>query len=240
MQSNHLTRLLVGGTTLALLNAALSVSVMTQPVSARELVANANATNAADPGGASAASAAMNAKARSNMPSRSGRQASRPYRPQQNQNRSTATETKANDQADSGTLVAMASGGKQLGSCPLKHTDVQAEISGYIARVTVKQVFQNPFKDKIEAVYTFPLSENGAVDEMQMKVGARVIKGSIKKREEARQIYDQARANGYVASLLDQERTNIFTQSVANIEPGKEIEITIKYIETLPQSKGTF
>jgi hypothetical protein len=135
MQSNHLTRLLVGGTTLALLNAALSVSVMTQPVSARELVANANATNAANPGGASAASAAMNARAMSNMPSRSGRQASRPYRPHQNQNQS--KETKANDQADSGTLVAMASGGKQLGSCPLKHTDVQAEISGYIARVTV-------------------------------------------------------------------------------------------------------
>jgi Ca-activated chloride channel family protein len=238
MQSNHLTRLLVGGTTLALLNAALSVSVMTQPVSARELVANANATNAANPGGASAASAAMNARAMSNMPSRSGRQASRPYRPHQNQNQS--KETKANDQADSGTLVAMASGGKQLGSCPLKHTDVQAEISGYIARVTVKQVFQNPFKDKIEAVYTFPLSENGAVDEMQMKVGSRVIKGSIKKREEARQIYDQARANGYVASLLDQERTNIFTQSVANIEPGKEIEITIKYIETLPYEAGKF
>lgn len=216
MQSNHLTRLLVGGTTLALLNAALSVSVMTQPVSARELVANANA----------------------GAPSHSAKQARRQNRQQQNQNKS--TETKANDQADSGTLVAMAAGGKQLGSCPLKHTDVQAEISGYIARVTVKQVFQNPFKDKIEAVYTFPLSENGAVDEMQMKVGTRVIKGSIKKREEARQIYDQARANGYVASLLDQERTNIFTQSVANIEPGKEIEITIKYIETLPYEAGKF
>lgn len=216
MQSNHLTRLLVGGTTLALLNAALSVSVMTQPVSARELVANANA----------------------GAPNRQARQAIRQNRQQQKQNQS--AETKANEQADSGTLVAMASGGKQLGSCPLKHTDVQAEISGYIARVTVKQVFQNPFKDKIEAVYTFPLSENGAVDEMQMKVGARVIKGSIKKREEARQIYDQARANGYVASLLDQERTNIFTQSVANIEPGKEIEITIKYIETLPYEAGKF
>jgi len=188
---------------------------MTQPVSARELVANAN----------------------TGAPSRSTRQALKQYRQQQNKS---TTETKANEQADSGTLVAMASGGKQLGSCPLKHTDVQAEISGYIARVTVKQVFQNPFKDKIEAVYTFPLSENGAVDEMQMKVGARVIKGSIKKREEARQIYDQARANGYVASLLDQERTNIFTQSVANIEPGKEIEITIKYIETLPYEAGKF
>jgi hypothetical protein len=81
MQSNHLTRLLVGGTTLALLNAALSVSVMTQPVSARELVANANATNAANPGGASAASAAMNASTMSIMPSRSESAAKQAYRP---------------------------------------------------------------------------------------------------------------------------------------------------------------
>ncbi len=140
----------------------------------------------------------------------------------------------------SGTLVAMLGSGKQLGQCPLKHTDVKCDISGYIARVTVKQTFHNPYKDKIEANYTFPLSDSGAVDEMLMKVGERTIHGTIKKREEAKQIYEQAKANGQVASLLDQERTNIFTQSVANIEPGKEIEITIKYVETLPFENGKY
>jgi Ca-activated chloride channel family protein len=75
---------------------------------------------------------------------------------------------------------------------------------------------------------------------MTMKIGDRTISGTIKKREEARAIYEQARNDGYVASLLDQERTNIFTQSVANIEPGKEIEITIKYIETLPYESGKY
>ena len=94
----------------------------------------------------------------------------------------------------SGTLVAMLGSGKQQGQCPLKHTDVNCDISGYIARVTVKQTFHNPFNNKIEAVYTFPLSENGAVDEMLMKVGDRTIHGTIKKREEARRIYDAARA----------------------------------------------
>jgi len=198
MQSNYLTRLLVGGTTVALLNAALSISVLASPASARQLVAIGS--KKASSGG----------------------------------------EQKQKQKENGGTLLAMSSSGKPLGRCPLKHTDVQTEISGYIARVTVKQVFQNPFKDKIEANYTFPLSDNGAVDEMLMKVGTRVIKGQVKKREEARQIYEQAKANGYVASLLDQERTNIFTQSVANIEPGKEIEITIKYIETLPYEAGKF
>ncbi|MBS1995832.1 MAG: VWA domain-containing protein [Cyanobacteria bacterium SZAS LIN-2] len=153
---------------------------------------------------------------------------------------SDSNESKFKSAEGSGTLIAMLSSGKELGQCALKHTDVSCDISGYIARVTVKQTFHNPYKDKIEALYTFPLSENGAVDEMLMKVGDRVVHGTIKKREEAREIYERARANGQTASLLDQERTNIFTQSVANIEPGKEIEITIKYVETLPFEKGKY
>jgi Ca-activated chloride channel family protein len=140
----------------------------------------------------------------------------------------------------SGQLIAMMSSGKELGKCPLKHTSVTAKVSGYVSRVTVKQTFQNPFKDKIEAVYTFPLSDTGAVDEMIMKVGNRTIHGTIKKREEAKEIYDAAKARGNVASLLDQERPNIFTQSVANIEPGKEVEITIQYIDLLPYEDGKY
>lgn len=131
-------------------------------------------------------------------------------------------------------------GGKEAGKCPLKHTNVSARVSGYLSRVTVTQVFENPFKDKIEAVYTFPLSESGAVDDMKMKIGDRIVHGTIKKREEARQIYETAKARGYAASLLDQERTNIFTQSVANIAPGKQIEITIQYVEMLPYEAGRF
>jgi Ca-activated chloride channel homolog len=145
------------------------------------------------------------------------------------------------DCSDSGILVAMAAAGqKELGRCPLKHTSVKASISGYVARVSVRQQFHNPFQEKIEAVYTFPLPAEAAVDEMTMKVGSRVIKGSIKKREEARQIYDQARARGNVAALLDQERPNIFTQSVANIEPGENIDIEINYVNLLAYEDGAF
>ncbi|MBL0185129.1 MAG: VWA domain-containing protein [Candidatus Obscuribacter sp.] len=153
---------------------------------------------------------------------------------------SSQTEVNRFGNEGSGTLTAMVAGTKKSIVCPLKDTKVTADISGYVARVTVKQKFVNPSNSKIEAVYTFPLSENSAVDEMTMKIGDRTISGTIKKREEARAIYEQARNDGYVASLLDQERTNIFTQSVANIEPGKEIEITIKYIETLPYESGKY
>lgn len=140
----------------------------------------------------------------------------------------------------SGQLTAMASSGKELGQCPLKHTSVTANVSGYVSKVTVKQTFHNPYKEKIEALYTFPLSDTGAVDDMVMKVGQRTIHGTIKKREEAKQIYEAAKSRGNVASLLDQERPNIFTQSVANIEPGKEVEITIQYIDLLPYEDGKY
>lgn len=142
--------------------------------------------------------------------------------------------------ADPGNLIAIGKDGKPAGPCPLKHTDVNVEISGFVSHVTVKQVFENPFKEKIEAIYTFPLSADGAVYEMYMKVGDKTIRGEIKRREEARRIYEEARDQGKVASLLDQERPNIFTQSVANIVPGARVEITIKYVELIPYADGKF
>jgi Ca-activated chloride channel homolog len=139
-----------------------------------------------------------------------------------------------------GSLQILSSEGQIAGLCPLKHTEVKAEISGFLSRVLVTQEFENPFKEKIEAVYTFPLPQNAAVDDMTMRVGDRVVRGRIKRREEARAVYEAARAAGHVASLLDQQRPNIFTQSVANIMPGEKVQITISYVETLKYEDGSY
>ena len=137
-----------------------------------------------------------------------------------------------------GQLTVIEPDGKPGANCPLQHTSVKAEVSGFVAKVEVKQVFRNPGQEKIEAVYTFPLSANGAVDEMLMKIGDKVVSGEIKRREEAKRIYEAARDKGHLASLLDQERPNIFMQSVANIMPGQMVEIVIKYVEFLNYEKG--
>lgn len=123
---------------------------------------------------------------------------------------------------------------------PLKHTKVDAQVSGPVARVEVTQTFRNPYAETIEATYVFPLPHDAAVCDFRMKIGDRVIMGLIEKRDEARRIYEEARASGHVASLLEQERPNIFTQSVANILPGREIDVTITYVETLPYEKGAW
>jgi Uncharacterized protein containing a von Willebrand factor type A (vWA) domain len=130
--------------------------------------------------------------------------------------------------------------GAIAGLCPLKHTDVKAEISGFLSRVVVTQEFENPYKDKIEAVYTFPLPHNAAVDDMTLRIGDRIVRGRIKLREEARAIYEAARSAGQVAGLLDQQRPNIFTQSVANIMPGEKVTIIISYVETLKYEAGAY
>ena len=140
----------------------------------------------------------------------------------------------------SGNLTVIEPDGKPGAPCPLEHTSVKAEVSGFLARVRVKQTFHNRSEKKIEAVYTFPLSASGAVDEMTMLVGSRLVRGLIKRRDEARRIYERARERGQVASLLDQERPNIFTQSVANILPGEKVEISIGYVETLTYADGAF
>ncbi len=139
-----------------------------------------------------------------------------------------------------GALYAVGKKGVELGACPLKNTNVRADISGFIARVRVVQEFENSFTEPIEAVYTFPLSQNSAVDDMTMKIGERIIRGKIMKREEARKVYETAKAEGKTAGLLDQERPNIFTQAVANIMPGEKVVIEISYVETLKYEDGSY
>lgn len=148
--------------------------------------------------------------------------------------------TAAQESETQGALQVLDATGKPKAICPLKHTSVKAEISGFISRVVVTQEFENPFKEKIEAVYTFPLPQNAAVDDMTMIVGERTVRGRVLRREEAQAVYEAAKTGGKVASLLDQERPNIFTQSVANIMPGEQIKITISYVETLKYEDGSY
>jgi Ca-activated chloride channel family protein len=124
--------------------------------------------------------------------------------------------------------------------CPLTHTDVQGELSGLLARVKVTQEFVNPTSDRVEAVYTFPLPQHAAVDDLTMTVGDRTVRGLIKKRQEAREIYERAREAGQTAALLQQERPNIFTQAVANIPPNGRVIIEIAYVETLDYDEGRY
>lgn len=130
--------------------------------------------------------------------------------------------------------------GGQIVDFPLKHTKVDADVSGPVARVLVTQTFQNPYDETIEAVYVFPLPHDAAVCDFEMRIGDRTIRGEIERREEARRIYENARDQGHVASLLEQQRPNVFSQSVANILPGNEIDVTITYVETLPYEKGAW
>jgi Ca-activated chloride channel family protein len=139
-----------------------------------------------------------------------------------------------------GSMVTTLPGEDKPVPMPLKHTSVDAYVSAYIATVDVQQQFHNPFDTKIEAVYVFPLPQNAAINEFVMTIGDRRIRGIIRDRAEAKQIYTEARAQGHVASLLTQERPNIFTQKVANIEPGKQIDVNIKYYNTLAWDDGWY
>jgi Ca-activated chloride channel homolog len=136
-------------------------------------------------------------------------------------------------------LYANSPDGEKL-SFPLEHTEVLAKIAGNIARVEVIQTFQNPFNHPLEAIYIFPLPDESAVDDMEIKIGDRIIKGNIKKREEAKKIYQEAKKQGKTVGLLEQERDNIFTQSLANILPGEKIDVTIRYTDSLKFTGGNY
>ena len=126
----------------------------------------------------------------------------------------------------------------ERGLFPLQHTTVIARIVGNLARVRVRQTFANRSDRSLEATYVFPLPCKAAVDRFEVCIGHRTIAGRIETRETAYQIYQQAKQAGRTAGLLEQERDNLFTQSIAHIQPGEQIEIHLCYTELLPWDGG--
>ncbi len=123
-------------------------------------------------------------------------------------------------------------------AAPILDTDVEMRITGLVARTRVTQRFLNETALRVEGVYAFPLPENAAVDTLRLVVGERVIEGQVKEREVARQIYEEARSEGRKAALLEQQRPNLFTTSVANLGPGEVVEVAIEYQQELRYDGG--
>jgi len=119
-------------------------------------------------------------------------------------------------------------------------TDADLVVSGPTIRARITQVFRNPTAEWVEARYVYPLPEGGAVDTLKMIVGGRVIVGDIKEKREARAVYRQAKNDGRKAALVEQERPNIFSNSVANIGPGETVLVQIEYQEPVHQAGGEF
>ncbi len=117
---------------------------------------------------------------------------------------------------------------------PLAGVSLKARVIDRVAEVHVEQKFHNPYPDPIEAVYVFPLAGGCAVSKFEMQVGARIVKGKVEERGEARRQYTEAIEQGKRAALLEQERDDVFTVQVGNITPGEEITVRLTYSERLP------
>lgn len=122
----------------------------------------------------------------------------------------------------------------------LKHTDVRVLVTGPVGRAIVTQTWHNPNPRPVDGLYLFPLPQDAAVSDMRLEIGERVVESDIKRRAEARRIYEQAAAQGRVAGLLDQERPNVFAQRVANIMPGMEIRVVLAYDQPLAPDGGRY
>jgi Ca-activated chloride channel family protein len=143
-------------------------------------------------------------------------------------------------EAKFGTLLFKAVEQDRYVPAPLVGTDIDITVSGPTARARITQHFYNPTDGWVEGVYVYPLPENSAVDTLKMVVGDRVIVGEIKERIEAKRIYEEAKRDGKKAALVEQERPNIFTNSVANIGPGEVVVVQLEYQQTVPQSGNEF
>jgi len=120
------------------------------------------------------------------------------------------------------------------------NTDVRMDISGLVARVKVRQEFRNEGADWVEGIYVFPLPDKAAVDRMRLHIGDRFIEGEIREKEQAKKEYEEAKKSGKKASLVQQQRANLFTTSVANVAPGELVVVEIEYLEDLRYEEGRF
>lgn len=123
---------------------------------------------------------------------------------------------------------------------PMIGADYEVDVRGGLATVVVKQSFENPTDSTIEPIYEFPIYEKAAVYAMTMQIGERRVQAEIKRKKEAREEYEEAKRQGKQAALLDQDRPNLFVQRVANVEPGEQVEITLKYTHALPKDRGAY
>ena len=128
----------------------------------------------------------------------------------------------------------------ELDALPLKATSAQVDIAGVIADVKVKQVYKNEGQKALEAIYIFPGSTRAAVYGMKMTIGERTIVAKIEEKQAAREQYEQAKQEGKSASLLEQQRPNVFQMNVANIMPGDEIMVELSYTELLVPTDGLY
>lgn len=129
----------------------------------------------------------------------------------------------------SGTLLLEALESGLFVEAPMVATDVDIDVTGPVVRARVTQRFENPSDQWVEGVYVFPLPDGAGVDRLRILIGDRAIEGEIRERQEARRIYEEARSAGVRASLVEQERPNMFTNSVANIGPGETVVVQIEY-----------
>lgn len=127
-----------------------------------------------------------------------------------------------------------------LDQMPLKSTISEINIAGVIADVKMRQVYINTGKKPLEALYVFPASTRAAVYAMQMQVGKRLVVAKVASKDQARERYEQAKAQGRTSSLLEQERPNVFQMSVANIQPNDSIIVTMNYTELLVPEDGEY
>ncbi|HHW77059.1 MAG TPA: VWA domain-containing protein [Xanthomonadaceae bacterium] len=123
---------------------------------------------------------------------------------------------------------------------PLLKTDIDADVQGDVARVTVTQTFANPLDRAVHATYLFPLNENAAVNAMTMEIGDERVRAKIQRIEEARATFQKAKSEGRSAALLSQHRPNMFTQDIANLMPGLPIKVALTYAQTVPRVDGAY
>src|ERR1700687_400128 len=142
--------------------------------------------------------------------------------------------------AKSGALLLRSEVAGQYTVAPTVQTEVAISVTGMIARTRLTQLFHHAGSDFVEGIYVFPLPEQAAVDHLQVQIGERLIEGEIQAKDDARRSFERTKQEGRKPPLLEQQRPNLFTSSVAAIGPNEMVQVRIEYQQSLAYENGEY
>ena len=151
-----------------------------------------------------------------------------------------AMEEEDTDEENLAPYIIILSGDPSVDRFPLKETSVTTDIDGIIAETYVVQTYANEGESPINASYVFPASDNVTIHGMRMIIGDNIVTAKIKEKEEAKEDFEEAKSEGKSASLLEQQRPNVFTMDIANIMPGDNVRIELHYTELVEPEENIY
>lgn len=114
---------------------------------------------------------------------------------------------------------------KKDNAATLKNLKAKAELNFPVIVWKVEQVFNNPTKEFVELIYTFPTAYGSILQNITVQLGDKQLVGQVVSARDADDSYSDSIADGNSAILIEKNNFGLFTMNIGNLGPGETCQI---------------